>query len=77
MESFTYEALIGTIKVVPWQPLITWRVFKIYLDDVFLVDLIRDGDIWIVPHPLIKEIYTSDIQAIGEEIDKQMGSSNY
>jgi hypothetical protein len=75
-EAFTYKAPVGTVKVVRWHPLITWKVYKIYVNDTFLVEITKRDDIWVVPHPLIKDLYTSDLQAIGDEIDKQVELSN-
>lgn len=73
---FTYKADVGIVKVLRWQPLITWTVYKIYVNDVFLIDIKETDGMWIVPHPLIKELYTSDLQAIGDEINKQIELSN-
>lgn len=74
MEPFSYDSSMGTITIVPWHPFSTWFVYKIYVNEVFLVELQKEDDIWYVPHPLIKELYTSDIQAIGDEIDKHYDS---
>lgn len=74
LQPFSYRAEIGTVEVIPWHPFISWLVYKIFVDGVYLVTLKKQDGIWIVTHPLVKELYTSDIQAIGDLIDKRYNS---
>lgn len=70
---FTYDSRMGVIRVERYWPFCEHLVYKIYVNGEYLVSLKNKEGIWMIPHPLIKEIFSDDIQAIGEEIDKRAG----
>lgn len=72
MDTFSYEAPVGTVKVVPFHPFYGWLVYKVYVNDKYLTELqFSNEGTWIIPHPIFKEFYYDDILAIADQIEER------